>query len=91
MVKPSPFCVLDELDAPLDDANIGRFTEMLKSFTRFSQFLIITHNKRTIAASDLLFGVTMPEKGVSRLVSMRFDKGAGQAKSVETGETVPVG
>ncbi|MGJ3243530.1 MAG: chromosome segregation protein SMC [Opitutales bacterium] len=91
MVKPSPFCVLDELDAPLDDANIGRFTEMLKSFTRFSQFLIITHNKRTIAASDLIFGVTMPEKGVSRLVSMRFDKGAGQAKSVETGETVPVG
>ncbi|MGE9291301.1 MAG: chromosome segregation protein SMC [Puniceicoccales bacterium] len=73
MVKPSPFCVLDELDAPLDDANIGRFTEMLKSFTEFSQFLIITHNKRTIAASNSVFGVTMQEKGVSRLVSMRFN------------------
>tara|TARA_R100000027_G_scaffold22267_1_gene16122 strand:+ start:720 stop:4445 length:3726 start_codon:yes stop_codon:yes gene_type:complete len=73
MVKPSPFCVLDELDAPLDDANIGRFTEMLKSFTEFSQFLIITHNKRTIAASNSVFGVTMQEKGVSRLVSMQFN------------------
>ena len=72
-VKPSPFCVLDELDAPLDDANIGRFVEMLKDFTRFSQFLIVSHNKRTIAASDSLFGVTMEEKGVSKLLSMRFN------------------
>ena len=72
-VKPSPFCVLDELDAPLDDANIGRFVEMLKDFTRFSQFLIVSHNKRTIAASDSLFGVTMEEKGVSKLISMRFN------------------
>ncbi|MEM7672115.1 MAG: AAA family ATPase [Verrucomicrobiota bacterium] len=74
MVKPSPFCVLDELDAPLDDANIGRFTEMLKSFTRYSQFVIITHNKRTIAASNVVYGVTMPEKGVSKVISMRFNK-----------------
>ena len=73
MVKPSPFCVLDELDAPLDDANIGRFTEMLKSFTRYSQFVIITHNKRTIAASNIVYGVTMPEKGVSKVISMRFN------------------
>ncbi len=74
MVKPSPFCFLDELDAPLDDANIGRFTEMLRDFTRFSQFLIITHNKRTVASADSVFGVTMQEKGVSKLVSMRFNR-----------------
>jgi len=73
IVKPSPFCVLDELDAPLDDANIGRFVDMLKDFTRFSQFLIVSHNKRTIAASDSIFGVTMQEKGVSKLISMRFN------------------
>jgi chromosome segregation protein len=71
-VKPSPFCVLDELDAPLDDANIGRFVEMLRDFTRFSQFLIVSHNKRTIAAADSIFGVTMEEKGVSKVLSMRF-------------------
>ena len=73
MVKPSPFCLLDELDAPLDDANIGRFVAMLKQFTEFSQFIIITHNKRTIASSDSIYGVTMQEKGVSKLVSMRFN------------------
>ncbi len=83
MVKPSPFCVLDELDAPLDDANIGRFTEMLKRFTEYSQFLIITHNKRTIAASDSVFGVTMQEKGVSRLVSMRFNHNTQKAEFAE--------
>lgn len=82
-VKPSPFCVLDELDAPLDDANIGRFTEMLREFTAFSQFLIITHNKRTIAASDSVFGVTMQEKGVSRLVSMRFNHKTKKAEFAE--------
>jgi chromosome segregation protein len=73
MVKPSPFCVLDELDAPLDDANIGRFTEMLKQFTQYSQFLVISHNKRTIAASDTIYGVTMQERGVTTLISMKFD------------------
>jgi len=82
-VKPSPFCVLDELDAPLDDANIGRFTEMLREFTAFSQFLIITHNKRTIAASDSVFGVTMQEKGVSRMVSMRFNHKTKKAEFAE--------
>lgn len=81
MVKPSPFCVLDELDAPLDDANIGRFTQMLKRFTEFSQFLIITHNKRTIASADMIYGVTMPEKGVSRLLSMRFNHDRGVAET----------
>lgn len=74
LVKPSPFCVLDEIDAALDDANIGRFCETLRDFTSNSQFLIITHNKRTISNADTVFGVTMPEKGVSTLISMRFNK-----------------
>lgn len=79
MVKPSPFCVLDEIDAPLDDANIGRFCTMVERFLEFSQFVIITHNKRTIASADTLYGVTMQEKGVSRLVSMRFNRNTGEA------------
>jgi chromosome segregation protein len=79
-VKPSPFCVLDELDAPLDDANIGRFLAMLKRFTSFSQFVIITHNKRTMAACDLLYGVTMQERGVSRLLSMRLTQAESYSK-----------
>ena len=74
LVKPSPFCVLDEIDAALDDANIGRFCETLHGFTDKSQFLIVTHNKRTISNADTVFGVTMPEKGVSTLLSMRFNK-----------------
>ncbi len=68
--KPSPFCIFDEVDAPLDDANIQRFVKMLKKFSVETQFIIITHNKRTMAAADQLFGVTMEEKGVSRLVSV---------------------
>jgi chromosome segregation protein len=79
MVKPSPFCVLDELDAPLDDANIGRFTAMLLDFTRYSQFLVVTHNKRTIAAAQTIYGVTMLERGVTKLVSMRLDHKTGDA------------
>ena len=81
MVKPSPFCVLDEIDAALDDANIGRFCETLHGFTNKSQFLIVTHNKRTISNADTVFGVTMPEKGVSTLLSMRFNKDDKGGKS----------
>ena len=66
MVKPSPFCLLDELDAPLDESNIGRFTDLLKKFTAESQFIIITHNKRTVAAANVIYGVTMEERGVSK-------------------------
>ncbi len=73
MVKPSPFAVLDELDAPLDDINVGRFTDIVREFVQYSQFLIVTHNKRTMAAADALFGVTMQERGVTKLFSMRFN------------------
>ena len=72
MIKPAPFCMLDELDAALDDANIGRFVDQLKEFLEKSQFLIITHNQHTIAGSDLVYGVSQQEKGVSRVISMKL-------------------
>ena len=82
MVKPSPFCLLDELDAPLDESNIHRFTNLLKQFVKESQFIIITHNKSTVAAADALYGVTMQERGVSKTVSMRFNAERGEAEVV---------
>ncbi len=84
MVKPSPFCLLDELDAPLDESNIHRFTNLLKRFVDSSQFIIITHNKSTIAAADAIYGVTMQERGVSRTLSMKFDKVSGEAEALPT-------
>ena len=72
MIKPSAFCLLDELDAALDDANIGRYVTMLSEFCQQSQFLVITHNKQTIGAASTIYGVTMPDRGVSELVSMKF-------------------
>lgn len=83
MVKPSPFCLLDELDAPLDEANIGRFVDILRQFTKHSQFLIITHNKRTISSADTIYGVTMQERGVSKVLSMRFNRESGSTEEVE--------
>jgi chromosome segregation protein len=72
MVRPSPFCILDEMDAPLDESNINRFIRVLERFVGQSQFVIITHNKRTIAKADILYGVTMEERGVSKIVGMKL-------------------
>ncbi len=80
MVKPSPFCVLDEMDAPLDESNINRFIKILQRFVSLSQFVVITHNKRTISMSDVLYGVTMEERGVSRFVSMRLAPGGNSPR-----------
>jgi len=72
LIKPAPFCILDEVDAPLDDANVGKFTNMIKRFSENSQFIIVTHNKMTMSAVDVIYGVTMQEAGVSKLVPVDF-------------------
>jgi chromosome segregation protein len=71
-VKPSPFCILDEVDAPLDDTNIVRFNEMIRRHSEETQFILVTHNKRTMEAADTLWGITMEEDGVSKVVSVRL-------------------
>jgi len=73
MIKPTPFCLLDEVDAPLDDANINRFIELVKEFSRTSQFILITHNKSTMEAAHTLYGITMETPGVSKVVSVRLN------------------
>lgn len=72
LIKPAPFCILDEVDAPLDDANVQKFTQMIRKFSNESQFIIITHNKMTMASVDMIYGVTMQEPGVSKLVPVDF-------------------
>jgi chromosome segregation protein len=79
LIKPSPFCVLDEVDAPLDEANVGRFNEMLREISKISQFIVITHNKNTMSQADRLYGVTMQEPGMSTLVSVNLDEKKEQA------------
>ena len=74
LVKPSPFCILDEVDAPLDDANVDRFTKIIRDFSESTQFIVVTHNKRTMEAADTLYGVTMQDEGISKLVSVRFNE-----------------
>ena len=77
LLKPIPFCILDEVDAPLDDANLMRFLKLIKKFSEGTQFIIITHNKLTMEASDVLYGVTMETPGVSKVVSVKFGNGNG--------------
>jgi chromosome segregation protein len=72
LIKPTPFCLLDEVDAPLDEANVGRYNEMVREMSRTSQFIVITHNKRTMEVADSLYGVTMEEPGISKTVSVRL-------------------
>ncbi len=88
MVKPSPFCMLDEADAALDDANIERFVALLREFQNKTQFLIVSHNKRTMEAADVIYGVTMEEKGISQLISVDFRKKVGGTEREATKEKV---
>ena len=73
LIKPSPFCLLDEVDAPLDDANVGRFNELIKEMSKISQIVMITHNKNSIEIGNTLYGVTMEDPGVSKLVSVQLN------------------
>jgi chromosome segregation protein len=72
LIRPTPFCILDEIDAPLDEENIGRFTGVLHELSEDAQFMVITHSKQTMAIADSLFGVTMEEPGISKIVSVRL-------------------
>jgi chromosome segregation protein len=72
--KPSPFCILDEIDAPLDDANIGRFAKFLLDYSKQTQFIVITHRKGTMEAANIMYGITMEELGVSKLLSVKMNE-----------------
>ncbi len=85
-VKPSPFCVLDEIDAALDESNVGRYSYLLQEFSKIAQFIVITHNKKTINCANVMYGVTMQERGVSKIVSVRL---SDEEKEVEKDVPVP--
>jgi chromosome segregation protein len=76
LVKPSPFCLLDEVDAPLDDANVVRFNELVREMAKRSQIIVVTHNKHTMKVNNKLYGVTQEERGVSKMVSVDFEQAA---------------
>jgi chromosome segregation protein len=91
-VSPTPFCVLDEVDAMLDEANVGRFRDALKSLSADTQFIVITHNRTTIESADTVYGITMGEDGVSQAISLRLDgkeknnqQVAGRKRAVASG------
>jgi chromosome segregation protein len=88
MVKPSPFCLLDEIDAALDEGNVGRFVTMLMEFGNSSQFIIITHNKKTVTGAKTLLGVTMEESGVSKIIAIRLSHEAPVDKETASGGIV---
>ncbi|MCC6738094.1 MAG: AAA family ATPase [Planctomycetia bacterium] len=90
MLKPSPFCVLDEVDAPLDEANVGRFNDLVKDFSNGTQFIVITHNKKTMACVKSMYGITMQERGVSKKVSVKVVDEQGNATAAEPVEPAPV-
>ncbi len=81
-VNPSPFCVLDEIDAALDESNVGRFSYLLKDFSKIAQFIVITHNKKTMNIADVMYGITMPETGISRVVSVKFSEKEKEEKEL---------
>ncbi|HET9451228.1 MAG TPA: chromosome segregation protein SMC, partial [Aggregicoccus sp.] len=82
LIKPTPFCLLDEVDAPLDEGNVGRYNDMVKEMSKQSQFILITHNKRTMEVADTLYGVTMEEPGISKLVSVKLKEAAAANDNV---------
>lgn len=90
-VKPSPFCILDEVDAALDEANIDRFTNLLSEFIKTSQFIIITHNKKTINMANIMYGITMEKSGVSKIVSVRLTEERDKEREFPAREMAPIG
>ena len=78
LIKPTPFCLLDEVDAPLDEGNVGRYNDLVREMSKISQFILITHNKKTMQIADTLYGVTMEEPGVSKLVNVKLKQMADE-------------